>query len=107
MNTTEIYYAQLSVSEHYTIDTITNLIDKLKHLGSEVYYDVGTRSINIENPTEEDIEDTIREELKQWINELPAEKNDIETLCDNIDFVFNITKINDSTIGIIVKVYLY
>ena len=106
MNTTEIYYAQLNVSKYYTIDTISNLIDRLKHLGSEVYYDVGTKSINIENP-KEDIEDIIKEELKQWLNELPAEKDDIKTLCDNIDFVFNITKINDESIGIIVKLYLY
>lgn len=106
MNTTEIYYAQLNVSEHYTVNSISELIDKLKHLGSEVYYDVSTKSINIENP-KEDIEDIIKEELKQWLNDLPAEKDDIKTLCDNIDFVFNITKINDNSIGIIVKLYLY
>lgn len=105
MNTTEIYYAQLNVSEYYTIDTITKLIDRLSNLGSDVYYDNSTKSINIENPNE-NIDGIIRKELKQWINELSIDKNNMEVLCNNIDFIFNITKINDNS-GTIIKVYLY
>ena len=105
MNTKKIYYAQLNVSEHYTIDTITNLINKLHNLGTDIYFNNETKSIDIENP-EDHIEDTIREELKQWLNELPADKESINTICDNINFVYNITRIGYDD-NCTIKVYLY
>lgn len=106
MNTTKIYYAQLNVCSFFTIETISELIDRLKQFGQDVYYNNETRSIDIENPSEDTELGLIRDELKHWLVSLPANINDITTLCDNINFVFNITKImiDNSTI---IKVYLY
>ena len=59
----------------------------------------------IENP-KDNIEYSIREELKQWLSELPADKESIITICNNINFVFNITKIGYED-NCIIKVYLY
>lgn len=105
MNTTKIYSAQLNVSEYYTIDTITDLINRLNNLGTDIYFNNETRSIDIENP-KDNIEYSIREELKQWLSELPADKESIITICNNINFVFNITKIGYED-NCIIKVYLY
>ena len=106
MNTTKIYYAQLNVSKFYTVETITKLIDRLSYLGQDVYYNNETRSIDIEGPYEKDNDDNIRNELKEWIKELPADKESINIICDNINFVFNITKIGTENNNII-KLYLF
>lgn len=106
MNTTKIYYAQLNVCKFFTVETITDLINRFKQFGQDIYYNNETRSIDIENPNGNATIGLIREELKQWLITLPADVNDINIICDNINFVFNITNIqieNDS----IIKVYLY
>ena len=107
MNTTKIYSAQLNVSEFYTVETINNLINKLSYLGKDVYYNTETRSIDIELEDPKIVlVDTVRKELKEWINELPADKESIDIICDNINIVFNITNITVDNISII-KLYLY
>ena len=109
MNTTKIYSAQLNVSEFYTVETINNLINKLSYLGKDVYYNTETRSIDIEleDPKTAQVDtETVRKELKEWIKELPADKESIYIICDNINIVFNITNITVDNISII-KLYLY
>ena len=109
MNTTKIYYAQLNVSKLFTVDSITKLIERLQCTGDEVCYNIETKSIDIEIPkgTASEFNDNIiRDELKEWVKELPAEQSDIDTICDNINFVFNITKIGAENSDI-VKLYLY
>ena len=106
MNTTKIYSAQLNVSKFYTVEEITRLINRLGYLGQDIYYNNETRSIDIEEPIENINYDMIREEVKQWIKELPADEESIKIICDNINLIFNITKIklqNDT----IIKLYLY
>lgn len=108
MNNTKIYYAQLDVSKYFTVETITNLINRLSYLGKDVYYSNETRSIDIElqDGTWLFDESKIRNELKHWVNELPAEEESIKTICDNINYVFNITQIAIGN-NVTVKVYLY
>ena len=104
--TKKIYYAQLNVSKFYTVEEITRLINRLGYLGQDIYYNNETRSIDIEEPIENINYDMIREEVKQWIKELPADEESIKIICDNINLIFNITKIklqNDT----IIKLYLY
>lgn len=109
MNTTKIYNAQLNVSEYYTIDAVKELINKLSYIGDDVYYNNATRSIDIDIPkgTISEFDDTlVRDELKIWLRELPANEEDIETVIENINCVFNITKIGSEK-NDVVKLYLY
>lgn len=105
MNNSKIYTAQLDVSKFFTVETVTNLIDRLSYLGKDVYYNNKTRSIDIEIEDGKECDDiAIREELKIWLHTLEANKESIEIICNNINLVFNITKLgNINTI----KVYLY
>lgn len=103
MNTLKIYNAQLNVSRCYTIETITNLIDEFEN----AYYNNETRSIDIEvnegcNISNDDIKYTI----KSWLYTLPADRSSIDIIAENINIVFNITRINNEN-NEIIKVYLY
>lgn len=109
MNTTEIYTAQLNVSKFFTVETITNLINKLSYLGKEVYYNAESRTIDIELEDPKTIlihTDLIRKELKEWIMELPADEESIKIICNNINYIFNITQIAIEGVST-VKVHLY
>lgn len=106
MNAERIYYAQLNVSKCYTVDTINNLISKLSYLGEDVYYNNETRSIDIDNPSDPNVKLHIINKLQEWVKDLPTDKDTIETICCNIDFIFNITTINIDN-NTIIKVYLY
>ena len=106
MDTVKISNAQLNVSKEYTVGTIDKLIGKFAHHGLISYYNIETKSIDIETGDNIIEHDTIKTELKEWLNELPADKEDIKIMCDNIDFIFNITQINTDN-GKIIKVYLY
>ena len=107
METTEIYTAQLNVSNYFTVETVNNLIDILKPLGRDAYYNHETRSVDLLLEHGEFIADfKIRECLKTWVKTLPADLKDINTYCNNIEFIFNITKIMIDNEAII-KIYLY
>lgn len=110
MNTEKICDAQLNVSKYYTTDTIEDLIYKLSQYELEAYYNTDTKSIDIEIIDENIFDEVdIRGCLDQWLKELVLEganKDSIDIIRNNIDFVFNHTKIpngKDST----VKLYLY
>lgn len=111
MNTTKIYFAQLNVSKFYTVDSIKKLIDRLSYIGEDVYYNNETRSIDIDIPSEDvsNFDDLmIRDELTVWLKELPAEQEDIDTMINNINYVFNITKIGSiNNNKSVVKLYMY
>lgn len=108
MNTTKIYYAQLNVSNFFTVETITNLIEKISYIGKDAYYNTETKTIDIELDEENYLlaESKIRTELKNWIQGLDADKESINIICDNIDYIFNITQITIDN-KIIAKLYLY
>ena len=108
MNPTEISYAQLHASKFYTVETIDKLIEALGEVNLDAYYNSETRSIDIEigdnDPTF--MTSVIKTTLKNWIYGLQMDVEITATINNNIDFIFNITKINSDD-KIIFKVYLY
>lgn len=107
MNTLKISHAQLSVSKCYTVDTINTLINIIGRDGLISYYNFETKSIDIEHENNKEIDiNIIKYRLKEWLDTLTADKESIEILKNNIDFIFNITRLN-SPDGTIFKVYLY
>lgn len=108
MNTTLISNAQLNVSKHYTVETIDKLLCRL-NTNLTAYYNTETKSIDIEIENEDyktfDIT-IIKTELKEWLKELPTYSEYINIICDNIDFVFNITILRSDN-KFIIKLYLY
>lgn len=109
MNTNQIQSALLNVSNYYTVDTINNLIHRLSNLGKDVYYNAKSKSIDIEVIEPTNIlytHNDIRAILKQWIIDLPIENWVRITICDNINYVFNITTIAVDG-NTIIKLYLY
>lgn len=109
MNTKKIYNAQLSVSKIINADYINDLVSRLSSLG-ESKYNCNSKSVMIKiqgNPNETD-EATIRYILKEWITDMDIDQEDYNVLIDNIDILFNITKINFPNIPYhIINVYLY
>lgn len=108
MDTKKIYDAQLSVSKIIDDDLINDLVNKLEVIGSSAY-NYNSKSIMI-TKSEEDINDDIRIKsiLKDWINEIDISKEDHKILIDNIDILFNITKLNDcNDTKHIINLYLY
>lgn len=106
MDTIKISNAQLNVSKHYTVGTIDKLIGRFGKHNYIAYYNIETKSIDIEVGDNNINIGLIKTEIKEWLNELPADQESIDIMCDNIDFIFNITQINPED-GIIIKVYLY
>lgn len=106
MNTVKISNAQLNVSKYYTADTINSLINRISQNGLIAYYNTETKSIDVESENNKLDINLIKIRIKEWLNELSADKEHIKIMCDNLEFIFNITQIN-STNGLIVKVYLY
>lgn len=107
MNTKKIYDAQLSVSKLINDDSINDLVNMLTDIGSAAY-NYNSKSIMIKkNEEDNNDEEKIRSILKIWINELDLSKEDHDTLIDNIDILFNITKLNECNDEHIINVYLY
>lgn len=106
MNTNEISNAQLNVSKHFTVESINKLINRLEACGYTAYYNTKTKSIDIEIGTNEISFESIKMEVKQWIYQLPVDDESKKIVADNIDFIFNITKIITEQ-GNIVKLHLY
>lgn len=107
MNTLKIYNAQLNVSRCYTVETITNLIDELSIYTENAYYNNETRSIDIEVDEGNNISnDDIKYTIKSWLYTLPTDRGSIDIIAENINIVFNITRINNEN-NEIIKVYLY
>lgn len=108
MNNEKIYYAQLNVSKFYTVETINDLIDRLSYLGKDVYYNCDTKSIDIEVMDGVWLCDNrqIKRQLCEWIEQFPADKESIEIIKNNIDYVFNITNIAIDGV-MTIKVHLF
>lgn len=107
MNTIKISNAQLNVSNYYTAETINKLINLIEQNGLIAYYNTETKSIDVESDDINKLNvDLIKLKLKEWLNNLSADDESIRIMCNNIDFIFNITQINSSN-GPILKVYLY
>lgn len=109
MNTKKIYNAQLSVSKIINADYISDLVSRLSSLG-DAKYNCNSKSVTIKrngNPDEID-NVTIRYILREWLTDLDIDQEDYNVLIDNIDILFNITKINfTDTPYHIINVYLY
>lgn len=108
MNTKKIYNAQLSVSKIINADLINDLVSRLSAIG-ESNYDCNTKGIVIrKNGIPNELDDTnIKYILREWINDMNLDKEDYDILIDNIDILFNITKININDSKHIINVYLY
>lgn len=108
MNTEKISYAQLNVSKHYTVQSITDLINGFSALGFNSYYNSDTKSIDVESNENEYGSHIIiiKQGLKNWIDSLSVDPETSNVLHDYIDLIFNITTIHTDD-GIIIKVYLY
>lgn len=110
MNTQKIYTAQLNVSKFYNKNTINDLVSKLSFIGEETYYNEKTNTIDIKCNRLAMIEDdvAIRETMKEWVKTLPANKEDIDIITNNIEIIFNITKLGYPNLEKhIINVYLY
>lgn len=111
MNTEKIYTAQLNVSKYYTEETINDLVSKLSFTGiGNTYYNEENKSIDIKCNRQSSIEDDIiiKNNIKEWLNTLPVNQDDISIIKDNIDIIFNITKIGIPNVEKhIINVYLY
>lgn len=112
MNTEKLYTAQLNVSKFFNNETINDLILRLKALFAEdnIIYNEKTNTIDIARNRISNIEDdiNIRMILKEWIKTLPADQNDIDIITNNIEFIFNITKLGYPNIDKhIINIYLY
>lgn len=110
MDTKQIYIAQLNVSKYYTQNTINDLVSKLSFIGEETYYNEKNKTIDINCNRVASIEDdcAIRQTIKEWIKTLPIENKDIDVMIENIDFIFNITKLTYPNLDKhIINVYLY
>lgn len=103
MNMTKISNAQLNVSNFYTVENVTNLINRLSSEDYSAYFNLETRSIDIEAENDSISDFVIKHELEQWLRELPADNESIDIICENIDVVFNITKLSNN----LTKLYLY
>ena len=108
MNTKEISSAQLSVSKHFTVESINDLIDRFSIDGFNSYYNTETKSIDVETDAKDFISNItiIKQELKNWIDELPVDFDTAKIVRDNLEFIFNITQLPIET-GNVIKVYLY
>lgn len=112
MNTEKIYTAQLNVSKFYTDETINDLVSRISsaNIGDETYYNDKTKTIDIKCNRMAMVEDdfTIREIIKEWIQSLPINKEDIDIIINNMEFIFNITKLGYPNIEKhIINIYLY
>lgn len=109
MKTEAIYDAQLNVSKFYNSETINALVSKLSFMGKAVY-NQNTCTIDILKDTKANVEDDIliRSVLRDWLRDLPANEKDIEILCDNINYIFNIAKLGYACMDKhIINIYLY
>ena len=112
MNTEKLYTAQLNVSKFFNNETINDLILRLKVLFAEddIIYNEKTNTIDIMRNKMSNVEDdiNIRVILKEWIRSLQADQNDIDIITNNIEFIFNITKLGYPNIDKhIINIYLY
>lgn len=110
MDNKRIYTAQLNVSKFYTTNTINDLVSKLSFIGDETYYNEKTKTIDIKCNRLATVEDdcAIRETIREWVKTLPADKEDINTIVENIEFVFNIAKLGYPNLEKhIINIYLY
>lgn len=114
MNTQKIYNAQLNVSKCYTTETIEKLINNLSNYSKQnVYYNAETKSIDMEFEGFNYFHhiDNIKNVISQWVSELPCDKNSIDIICNNIDFIYNITVLHSELLPFsdndIIKIYLY
>ena len=100
MNTKEIYTAQLNVSKQFTDSSIGELCDIIFHCNTiseirNVSYNAYLKSIEIVIDRRSEVEDDekLRILLQNWLKTLPVSRNDIDILCNNIEFIFNISKV--------------
>lgn len=110
MNTKRIYDAQLNVSKFYDDNTINDLISKLSFIGDETYYNEKTKTIDIKVNRLASVEDdsTIRTIIKEWVELLPADEEDIKIITDNINYIFNIVKLGYPNLDKhIIEIYLH
>lgn len=94
MTKKDLYTAQLNVSKYYNNETINNLVSKVSFIGNS-FYNETTKTIDIKVDRLASIEDdeVIRQILKEWVKTLPADKEDIELICENVQYIFNISKL--------------
>ena len=106
MNTEELYHAQLNALEKISVNSIKFLIDKLSIIG-EAFYNYTSRCIEIEE-SEQTNDLHLKSILRDWLSESDdIDEDDKKILLDNIDFVFNITKITSDINKPIIQIYLY
>lgn len=111
MNTKEIYTAQLNVSNFYNDETVNDLISRLNSYNiGNTYYNEKTNTIDIKCDRQSSINDDIiiRNTIKEWVKSLPANEEDINIIINNIEVVFNITKLGYPNLEKhIINIYLY
>lgn len=109
MDTKRIYDAQLSVSRIINADLINDLVSRLSAIGPDKY-DYNSKSVVInKDGIPDELDDiNIKYILKEWIYDMNLNKEDYNTLINNIDILFNITKITlNNNLEHIINVYLY
>ena len=95
----KLYTALLNVSKYYNDQTISNLVSKVSFIGKSEYSNNDkTIHIHVNRTASMEDDDTIRQVLKEWLNTLPADKEDIRYICDNVQYIFNITKMTYANI---------
>lgn len=105
----KLYTAQLNVSKYYNDETINDLVSKVSFIG-ESKYNKNDKTIHIQVNRTASMEDDdiIRQVLKEWLNTLPADNEDINYISDNVQYIFNITKMGYANIpGHTICIWLY
>ena len=89
------YEAHLNVSTKYNDKTIGELVSKISStLGQQTIYNKYETRIEVTNEKPLDVNDDIIiiSIIKDWLEDLPANKKDINIVIENIRSAFNITK---------------